>query len=114
MFKYYSTVEIRLSSGRMKFCPKCGGFMVPYKKEDKEYLRCTKCKYEMQISNKDKRDYNISENKSKNKILTTSLVSETNARENKDELEQEREEYYREVGLELLRDELEGDEETEE
>jgi len=38
-------------------------------------------------------------------------VSETSPRTNEEQLEQEREEYYREVGLELLRDELEGGEE---
>lgn len=48
-------------------------------------------------------------------MLTTSIVSEKEGRRREDdEWEQEREEYYKEIGLDLLRDELEGSEEHEE
>jgi len=58
----------------------------------------------------------VTETKSKSeKVLTTSLVSDKSGRRREEEeLEQEREEYYKEIGLDLLRDELEGNEENEE
>lgn len=81
---------------------------MPTKKDGKEILRCTKCKYEMEVKKEEKSEYSVVGKGKSEKVLTTSIVSENNSRDNKDELEQEREEYYREVGLELLRDELEG------
>ncbi|MEM0188413.1 MAG: RPA12/RPB9/RPC11 RNA polymerase family protein [Saccharolobus sp.] len=99
----------------MKFCPKCGGLMVPAKKDGKEILKCNKCGYEMELSEKEKKEYSIKEKKDKsNKVLTTSIVSEKEGRNLSEELEHEREEYYKEVGLELLREEFEGSEEGEE
>ncbi|AWR94782.1 RPA12/RPB9/RPC11 RNA polymerase family protein [Acidianus brierleyi] len=100
----------------MQFCPKCGGMMIPVKKDGKEVLRCTKCGYEKEMDNKAKKAYEIKESKGKsNKVLTTSIVSDKSGRKrDEDEWEQEREEYYKEIGLELLRDELEGSEENDE
>ncbi|MCY0859031.1 MAG: DNA-directed RNA polymerase subunit M [Sulfolobaceae archaeon] len=100
----------------MKFCPKCGGLMVPNKKDDKWFLRCTKCGYEREMSEAEKKEYKVKEEKDKNnRVLTTSLVSDKSGRSRgEEELEQEREEYYKEIGLELLRDELEGSEENDE
>ncbi|AWR99761.1 RPA12/RPB9/RPC11 RNA polymerase family protein [Metallosphaera hakonensis] len=100
----------------MRFCPKDGGIMLPTKKDDKEVLRCKKCGYEEPLDRKAKKAYQIKENKTKSgKVLTTSVVSEREGRKREDdEWEQEREEYYKEVGLDLLRDELEGSEESDE
>ncbi|WP_170166191.1 zf-TFIIB domain-containing protein [Sulfodiicoccus acidiphilus] len=100
----------------MKFCPKCGGAMVPVKRDGKELLRCTKCKYEEEMKKESKKEYVVTETKNKSeKVLTTSLVSDKSGRKREEEeLEQEREEYYREIGLDLLRDELEGNEENDE
>ncbi|ABP96095.1 MULTISPECIES: RPA12/RPB9/RPC11 RNA polymerase family protein [Metallosphaera] len=100
----------------MKFCPKDGGIMLPAKKGDKEILRCKKCGYEEPLDKKTRKAYQIKEDKSKSgKVLTTSIVSEKEGRRREDdEWEQEREEYYKEIGLDLLRDELEGSEEHEE
>ncbi len=33
----------------MKFCPKCGGVMVPVKQGGKVVLRCTRCGYTMEV-----------------------------------------------------------------
>lgn len=100
----------------MQFCPKDGGLMVPAKKGNKEILKCNKCGYEMPMDKKARKAYEIKENKGKSgKVLTTSIVSENEGRRREDdEWQQEREEYYKEVGLELLREELEGTEEHEE
>ncbi|AOL15858.1 DNA-directed RNA polymerase subunit M [Sulfolobus sp. A20] len=96
----------------MKFCPKCGGLMIPTKKDGKEMLRCTKCGYEMLLSEKEKKEYSVKESRDKsNRVLTTSIVSDKEGRNLSEELQQEREEYYKEVGLELLREEFEGNEE---
>lgn len=90
--------------------------MVPNKKDDKWFLRCTKCGYEREMSEAEKKEYKVKEEKDKNnRVLTTSLVSDKSGRSRgEEELEQEREEYYKEIGLELLRDELEGSEENDE
>ena len=100
----------------MQFCPKCGGMMVPVKKDGKSVLRCTKCGYEKEMTEKDKKAYNVTEKKDKSsKVLTTSIVSDKGERKlAEEELEQEREEYYKEVGLELLREEFEESGESEE
>lgn len=100
----------------MKFCPKCGGVMIPTKKDGKEILKCTKCGYEMELTAKVKKEYNVKEQKDKNsRVLTTSLVSDKGERKLEEEqLEQEREEYYKEVGLELLREELSEESESDE
>lgn len=89
--------------------------MIPMKKDGKEVLKCKRCGYEKEMDSKDKKAYEIKETSKSNKVLTTSIVSEKEGRKRaEDELEQEREEYYKEVGLDLLRDEFEGSEENEE
>ncbi|AWR97579.1 DNA-directed RNA polymerase subunit M [Acidianus sulfidivorans JP7] len=99
----------------MQFCPKCGGLMMPVKKDGKEILKCKKCGFEKEMDTKDKKAYEIKENSKSNKVLTTSIVSEKEGRKrDEDELEQEREEYYKEIGLELLRDEFEETDENDE
>ena len=90
--------------------------MLPTKKDGKEILRCTKCGYEMPLTEKEKKEYNVKEQKDKSaRVLTTSLVSEKGERKLEEEqLEQEREEYYKEVGLELLQEELGEESESDE
>ncbi len=41
----------------MKFCPKCGGMMLPKKEGSETYLQCTKCGYKMKPSERDKESY---------------------------------------------------------
>jgi DNA-directed RNA polymerase subunit M len=99
----------------MKFCPRCGGLMVPVSRENgKVVLRCTRCGYtEVVDAAQLGRDYNIVEaTPAEERTITTLKVSEAKRRPSKtlEEWEQEREE-YREVLQELLQEELEGSEE---
>ncbi len=41
----------------MKFCPKCGGIMVPRKAGDEIMLVCIRCKYTMPLSQHDMEKY---------------------------------------------------------
>ncbi len=96
----------------MRFCPKCGGLMMPVRKDGATVLRCTKCGYELRGG--DVKEYRIGvEISAGAHVHTTSLVSEGKARHrSKEEIEQEKEEYYRELFLELLREEEYGGEES--
>jgi len=95
----------------MRFCPKCGGLMVPTKKDGKKYLKCTKCGYEMSLTKKERKHLKVQE-QIKNNVMTTSTVSNLSERGlNEEQLAQEREEYYKEIGQELLQREFEGEEE---
>jgi len=100
----------------MRFCPKCGGFLVPIKKDGKDYLKCNKCGYERAMKEEEKKEYTIKSSKSRSeRVLTTSLVSDKSGRNpHEEELAQEREEYYKEIGLDLLKEEFESGEESEE
>jgi len=93
---------------KMQFCPKCGGLLTPYKKEDgSTVLKCNRCGYEIQQQSA---RYTLSVKQSK--IFTTSVVSEGKAApRKKEEIEQEREEYYKELFMELMREEEYGGEE---
>ena len=93
----------------MKFCPRCGGLMVPAGREG-EYviLRCTRCGYTEKIPAKQLQDYTIAAQTPKEEhTITTLKVSEAKKRPPKtlEEWEQEREE-YREILQELLQEEL--------
>lgn len=97
----------------MKFCPKCGGLMVPVKEKDKTVLKCTKCgytmKYEKQV------DYKLKEEvDKKSRVKTTSIVSSEKERVplSLEEKEQRVEEYY-EIVQELIQEEIEGKTEEE-
>jgi len=100
----------------VKFCPRCGGLMVPAAREgDKVVLRCIRCGYTEKISVDEARKlgYNIAtETPREERTITTLKVSETKRRPPKslEEWEQEREE-YREILQELLQEEIEGGEE---
>jgi len=97
----------------MKFCPQCGGLMVPIKKNDKPVLKCTKCGFEMETSISVAKEYKMEASVSaESRVLTTSLISEPPKRKlrSKEEYEQEREEWY-EVALEIMQAEEGGEEE---
>ncbi len=84
---------------------------MPTKSNGKTVLRCTKCGYEIEIVGDT--GYRIGgPTASTVRVHTTSLVSEAKARtRSKEEIEQEKEEYYKELFLELLREEEYGEEE---
>ena len=76
---------------------------MPTRRNDKTILKCPRCGYEIEIKGDVKRDYRI-EAKSgiASKIKTTSVVSEgTGSHRSREEIEQEKEEFY-EVFLELM------------
>ncbi len=90
----------------VRFCPKCGGVMVPVKKGNKVVLKCTRCGYEMRV--KKEKDYIIKERVSeKERIKTTSLVSQPSKFGVSDEEKEQRLEDYYEIALELMQEESE-------
>ncbi|MCI4436396.1 MAG: DNA-directed RNA polymerase subunit M [Ignisphaera sp.] len=94
----------------MQFCPKCGGLLMPVKREDgTTVLRCSKCGYEIVPQSK---EYTKGQStSSSDRIKTTSLVSEgKKIGRSKEEIEHEKEEYYKELFLELLSEEEYGEE----
>ncbi|MCE4610999.1 MAG: transcription elongation factor [Desulfurococcales archaeon] len=78
----------------MKFCPKCGGAMVPRVEAGKRYLVCVRCGYKEEAGSKDVAHYKGVE-KAKEKVLTTKTVSRLQTKKmSKEELESIKEEYY--------------------
>ena len=78
--------------------------MVPVRKGNKIILKCPKCGYEEELKGNVK-DYKIEVKETSNKVKTTSIVSDkTERRRTKEELEQEKEEFY-EVFLDLMSEE---------
>ena len=87
----------------MKFCPKCGGIMVPRRKDGDLILACMRCGYEMKADRKSLESYagtSKAEQKARVKTSEISTVS-TKGKSMKEELEQAREDYY-----ELVLDQL--------
>ncbi len=85
----------------MKFCPKCGGVMIPVKKGDKIVLKCRRCGYEMPATEEDLKKYRVVR-KTGEKVITTKVVSEVKkTKAGAEDLEQAREDYY-----ELVLDQL--------
>ena len=91
----------------MKTCPKCGGIMIPYKRDDgKIVLRCIRCGYEEEASPEILKRYRVVVKPDKKaKVKTTSKPSEITKEEVKvkEELEQAKEDYY-ELVLEQMGD----------
>ncbi len=88
----------------MKFCPRCGGLMVPIKKGKVTVLKCTRCGYEMPMDSVSAKEYKAVAKPGEKKVYTTKAVGkevQVNTEENKEELEQAKEDYY-----ELVLDEM--------
>ncbi|MDK6028440.1 DNA-directed RNA polymerase subunit M [Ignisphaera sp. 4213-co] len=97
---------------KTQFCPRCGGLMKPIKKEDgSTILKCSKCGYELTSAGA---GYTVGvQTSSSDRVKTTSVISEgKKVGRKKEEIEQEKEEYYKELFLELLHEEEYGGEET--
>ena len=80
----------------VKFCPKCGAPMVPFKKKDGTIvLKCTKCGYEMPAPPSVLKKYRMRDTGGGEKVLTTKVVSKVETSEiDKEMLNQMKEEYY--------------------
>ncbi len=76
---------------------------MPVKRGDKLVLKCPSCGYEEEVRGNIKKDYTIeAKSNAENKVKTTSIVSEGRGGfRSREELEQEKEEFY-EVFLELM------------
>ena len=76
---------------------------MPIRKGKKLILKCPSCGYEIEVKEDLKRDYRIeAKSDATSRIKTTSVVSEARGGyRSKEELEQEKEEFY-EVFLELM------------
>ncbi len=90
--------------------------MKPMKKDDGSMvLKCSKCGYEIPFSGSSSgAGYTMGiQTSSSDRVKTTSVISEgKKIGRKKEEIEQEKEEYYKEVFLDLLREEEYGGEET--
>lgn len=92
----------------MRFCPKCGGLMVPTKEKERTVLKCSKCGYVMKLEKKG--EYKLKEEiNKKSRVKTTSVISSERERvaPSIEEKEQRVEDYY-EIALELIQEEFEG------
>jgi len=88
-----NTVEV---SG-VRFCPKCGGIMLPVREGGKTILKCQRCGYTIVPDKKELETYkNVAKPDEKAKVISTKIVSKARrvGRANKEELEQAREDYY--------------------
>ena len=83
---------------------------MPTRRGNKTVLRCTKCGHELEFAAVTTQDYTI-KTESSARVMTTSIVSQAPERmlRRKEELEQEKEEFYREIFLELLKEEEYGE-----
>lgn len=79
----------------MRFCPKCGGIMMPVKKEEALVLKCTRCGNEVEMSEEEQQSYK-STIKGERKVLTTKVISKKKGIEvqKEEELEQAKDSYY--------------------
>ncbi len=79
----------------MKFCPKCGGTMLPRREGAKTLLVCVRCGYKEEASSADVSAHYRGFERTEAKVLTTKTVSRLQSRKpSKEELEHAKEEYY--------------------
>lgn len=83
----------------MEFCPKCGGLMLPKRKESKLYLVCQSCGYEVKA--KKLEGYAAKEEISEEKRTRVSVFTATAGGASEEERKQLKEEFY-EVFLETM------------
>ncbi|MEM1700272.1 MAG: DNA-directed RNA polymerase subunit M, partial [Desulfurococcaceae archaeon] len=58
----------------VRFCPRCGSIMYPFKKGDEVLLKCTKCGFETKAGDKEK--YSMKYQVGSSKRTVTAKVSE--------------------------------------
>ncbi len=91
----------------VKFCPKCGGLMLPVKEGGKAYLKCTKCGYKLSIDRKSLEKYKISYEIEQEKRVVTAKATKGVKRTLTPEEREMLQEYY-EVFLESFEAEESG------
>lgn len=91
----------------VRFCPRCGGPMVPVKKKDNVYLRCLRCGYEVKSDKKAAETYRIRYKVEENKRVITSKAVEARRLGLSPEDREILQEYY-EVFLETFQEEESG------
>lgn len=90
----------------MKFCPKCGGIMVPKREKGVLYLVCTNCGYKVKV--KKEEGYKEKENISEDVRSRVAVVDVGGARALTEEERQQLKEEYYEVFLETMAGEEES------
>ncbi len=88
----------------MKFCPKCGGIMLPREEGEKKYLVCMKCGHKIELEVEDKEKYKLSYKVGSEKKVVTAKASQA-ARGGITPEEREMLQEYYEILLEELAEE---------
>jgi len=83
----------------VKFCPKCGGLMVPTKTGKKIYLQCSRCGYKIEMDKSAREKYRISYEVEEEKRVVTAKATKGIRRALTPEEREMLQEYY-EVFLE--------------
>ncbi len=91
----------------VKFCPRCGGPMMPYKKGKTVYLRCIRCGYMVKADKKTLKTYQIRYQVEEDKRVHTSKATEARRLALTPEEREILKEYY-EIFLETFQEETES------
>jgi DNA-directed RNA polymerase subunit M len=91
----------------VRFCPRCGAPMIPVKKGNEIYLKCTRCGYEIKANKKDLDSYRIKYHVEEEKRVVTSKATEARKAALSPEEREILREYY-EVFLETFQEEEGG------
>jgi len=63
----------------VKFCPRCGGPMMPTKKNGEVFFKCNKCGYEVKATKKDLEKYGMKYQVESSKRVVTAKATESKA-----------------------------------
>lgn len=107
---YRCIFNSKLVNIMVKFCPRCGGPMLPVKKEDGIYLKCARCGYEIKADKKTAELYRMRFQVDRGKRVLTSKATEAKKLALSPEEREILREYY-EVFLETFQEEEGGGEE---
>jgi DNA-directed RNA polymerase subunit M len=63
----------------VKFCPRCGGPMMPVRKDGEVFFKCSKCGYEVKATKKDLEKYGMKYQVESSKRVATARATESKA-----------------------------------
>lgn len=63
----------------VKFCPRCGGPMMPVKKDNEVFFKCSRCGYEVKATKKDLEKYGLKYQVESSKRVVTAKATESKA-----------------------------------